>query len=124
MALDPKKLSRNELVQLLNSTALGECLTRSRLDRQMNRAGRRWHDGRHTRLLDYLRWLVREADRPAKPKADARAADLARKNTETWRSRMPEEGLEPSLCCQNGILNPARLPIPPLRLLQSILPGS
>ena len=55
MALDPKKLSRNELVQLLNSTPLGECLTRSRLDRQMNRAGRRWHDGRRIRLLDYLR---------------------------------------------------------------------
>ncbi len=47
MALDPNKLSRNELVQLLNSTTLGESITRSRLDRQMNRAGRRWHDGRH-----------------------------------------------------------------------------
>jgi len=87
MALDPKKLSRNELVQLLNSTPLGECLTRSRLDRQMNRAGRRWHDGRRIRLLDYLRWLIREVDRPAKPKIDGRAADLARKNTETWRSQ-------------------------------------
>lgn len=41
MALDPNKLSRNELIQLLNSTALGEAITRSRLDRQMNRAGRR-----------------------------------------------------------------------------------
>ena len=30
-------------------------------------------------------------------------------------SRLPEEGLEPSLPCGNGILNPARLPIPPLR---------
>ncbi len=30
--------------------------------------------------------------------------------------QMPEEGLEPSPCCQDGILNPARLPIPPLRL--------
>ncbi len=29
---------------------------------------------------------------------------------------LPEEGLEPSPCCQDGILNPARLPIPPLRL--------
>ena len=28
---------------------------------------------------------------------------------------LPEEGLEPSPCCQDGILNPARLPIPPLR---------
>ncbi len=28
---------------------------------------------------------------------------------------LPEEGIEPSPCCQDGILNPARLPIPPLR---------
>ena len=87
MALDPNKLSRNELVQLLNSTALGECITRGRLNSQMNRAGRRWHDGRNIRLLDYLRWLVREIERPAKPSIDPRAADLARKNTETWRSQ-------------------------------------
>ena len=87
MPLDPNRLSRNELVQLLNSTGLGESITRSRLDRQMNRAGRRWHDGRSIRLLDYLRWLVREVERPAKPRIDGRAADLARKNTETWRSQ-------------------------------------
>jgi len=87
MPLDPNKLSRNELVQLINSTPLGECITRGRVNSQMNRAGRRWHDGRHIRLLDYLRWLVREIERPAKPKIDARAADLARKNTETWRSQ-------------------------------------
>ena len=87
MALDPNRLSRNELVQLVNSTALGESITRSRLDRQMNRTGRRWHDGRWIRLLDYLRWLIRQIDRPAKPKLDGRAADLARKNTETWRSQ-------------------------------------
>ncbi len=30
--------------------------------------------------------------------------------------RLPEVGLEPTPCCQDGILNPARLPIPPLRL--------
>ena len=29
---------------------------------------------------------------------------------------MPKEGVEPSPCCQDGILNPARLPVPPLRL--------
>src|SRR5437867_11058118 len=28
---------------------------------------------------------------------------------------VPGEGLEPSLCCQNWILSPARLPIPPSR---------
>ncbi len=31
------------------------------------------------------------------------------------RKSLPEEGLEPTLSCENGILNPARLPIPPLR---------
>ena len=28
---------------------------------------------------------------------------------------VPRERLELSLCCQNGILNPARLPVPPPR---------
>jgi hypothetical protein len=32
---------------------------------------------------------------------------------------MPKEGVEPSPCCQDGILNPARLPVPPLRLIQT-----
>ena len=31
---------------------------------------------------------------------------------------LPKEGLEPSPCRQDGILNPARLPIPPLRLFK------
>ena len=33
---------------------------------------------------------------------------------------IPEVGLEPTPCCQDGILNPARLPIPPLRLREQI----
>ena len=33
--------------------------------------------------------------------------------------RLPEVGLEPTPCCQDGILNPARLPIPPLRHMLS-----
>jgi len=45
----------------------------------MNRAGRRWHDGRHVRLLDYLRWLVREVERPAKARIDGRAESSALK---------------------------------------------
>ena len=31
-------------------------------------------------------------------------------------SKLPKVGIEPTPCCQDGILNPARLPIPPLRL--------
>ena len=30
---------------------------------------------------------------------------------------VPKAGLEPALCCQNRILSPARLPVPPLRLI-------
>jgi hypothetical protein len=85
--LDPNRLTRNELVQLVNSTPLGTVLTRARLDRQMNQAGRRWHDGRHIRLLDYVRWLAEEADRPPEPTVDSRAADLARKNAATLRAQ-------------------------------------
>ena len=33
------------------------------------------------------------------------------------KTPLPKVGIEPTLCCQNGILNPARLPIPPLRLM-------
>ena len=85
--LDPNKLTRNELVQIVNSTALGAVLTRARLDRQMNRAGRRWHDGQYIRLPEYVRWLAAEADRPPEPKPDARGADLARKNAATYRAQ-------------------------------------
>jgi hypothetical protein len=28
---------------------------------------------------------------------------------------VPVEGIEPTLCCQNRILSPARLPVPPHR---------
>lgn len=52
MTLDPNKLSRNELVQLLNSTSLGECLTRGRLNSQMNRAGWQWADGALSVTID------------------------------------------------------------------------
>jgi len=70
-ALDPNKLTHDELVHLLNSTPLGTVITRPRFDRQMNQAGRRWHGGRHIRLLDCVRWLAEEADRPPEPKGDA-----------------------------------------------------
>ena len=43
------------------------------------------------------------------------AAD-SRRGSDRGIKKMPKEGLEPSPCCQDGILNPARLPIPPLRL--------
>ncbi len=37
--------------------------------------------------------------------------------------KVPEVGLEPTLCCQNRILNPTRLPIPPLRRGEESIPA-
>ena len=40
---------------------------------------------------------------------------MARHDGPRVKGGMPGEGLELSLCCQNRILSPARLPIPPSR---------
>jgi len=86
MAVDPNRLTRNELVQLLNSTQLGQCITRNKLNRQMNQAGWRWHDGQHIRFVDYLRWLVQEVHQASRA-VTREAASLARKNARTWDSQ-------------------------------------
>jgi len=43
------------------------------------------------------------------------AVECNKTKLQAHRSALPKEGVEPSPCCQDGILNPARLPIPPLR---------
>ena len=37
----------------------------------------------------------------------------------SFSSLVPGGGIEPPLCCQNWILSPARLPIPPSRLWET-----
>ena len=86
MAVDPNRLTRNDLIQLLNSTRLGQCITRSKLNRQMNQAGWRWHDGRHIRFVDYLCWLAREVHEAGRV-LSREAANLSRKNAKTWDSQ-------------------------------------
>lgn len=34
------------------------------------------------------------------------------------KALVPKAGIEPARCCHHWILNPARLPIPPLRLIE------
>ena len=46
---------------------------------------------------------------------DKQALECNKTKLKACRSTLPKEGVEPSPCCQDGILNPARLPIPPLR---------
>ena len=49
-------------------------------------------------------------------KKEASSLFEARLRFTVFRFVVPWEGIEPSLRCQNWILNPARLPIPPPRL--------
>ena len=65
-ALDPKKPTPNKFVHLLNSTRLGDSLARLRLERQMNRAGRRKYPG-HLGHLTYLPLRSRDPSQPPRP---------------------------------------------------------
>jgi integrase len=63
-------------------------------------------------------------DDHAKTPAKARVRSTSHDDARTCKSgKVPEEGLEPSLVLPNRILNPARLPIPPLRQECLILPS-
>jgi len=64
MAIDPARLTQSDLLQIINSTPMGMVLNRSRLRRQMDVGGLRFGDGTHIHLARYVRWLVREMDRP------------------------------------------------------------
>jgi len=87
VALDPGHLSRNELVQLLNSTDQGEAMTRPRLERLMNRAGRRWHDGRHIDFVRFMRWMVRQVDAPLGVARSARDTELQAKRDTRYEAQ-------------------------------------
>jgi len=56
-----------------------------------------------------------------KPNHVKRALDCEKTQLQAHRKALPKEGIEPSPCCQDGILNPARLPVPPLRLIHTFV---
>lgn len=64
MAIDPRRLKPTQLVQLLNSTPVGEVINERQLYRHRARAGLRIGDGRTIDLLRYVAWLVHERHRP------------------------------------------------------------
>lgn len=66
---DLARLTQTELLRLVNATARGAVLSRSRLRRQLDEAGPRvLVDGRRIHLLRYLKWLVLASQRrPAQP---------------------------------------------------------
>jgi hypothetical protein len=64
VAIDPRKLRPTQLVQLLNSTPLGEVASERTAYRHRARAGLRIGDGKTIDLLRYVAWLVVERHRP------------------------------------------------------------
>jgi len=64
VAIDPRRLKPTQLVQLLNSTPLGEVINERQLYRHRARAGLRIGDGRTIDLLRYVAWPVHERHKP------------------------------------------------------------
>lgn len=83
MAIDPTKLTRSELLQIINATPLGEALTRSRLRRQMDVAALKIGDGKRIHIVRYVRWLVDEVEKPRPAKMSY--AELRRRQVEKNR---------------------------------------
>jgi len=84
MAIDPANLSQSELLTIINATPLGVVLTRSRLRRQMDVAALKIGDGTRVHLVRYVRWLVRELERPRPAKLDY--AEARRKQAQRNRA--------------------------------------
>jgi hypothetical protein len=72
-------------------------------------------------LMLHRRYLYHISRRDFKEKFGLLQEISANRELGRFPTEMPKEGVEPSPCCQDGILNPARLPVPPLRLLDSML---
>ncbi|MCK6458235.1 MAG: hypothetical protein L6Q92_17110, partial [Phycisphaerae bacterium] len=67
MTIDPRRLRPTQLVQLLNSTPMGEVIGERQLHRHRTRAGLRitsTADPRTIDLLRYVAWLVSERHKP------------------------------------------------------------
>ncbi|MGD8453647.1 MAG: phage terminase large subunit family protein [Phycisphaerae bacterium] len=90
MPIDPRKLKPSEVVQLLNSTPLGEVMSERQLYRHRSRAGFRIGDGRTIDLLRYAAWLVLERHRPRPEPAGLTAY-------EAHRERAAQRGREMAL---------------------------
>jgi len=84
--IDPRKLKPTQLVQLLNSTPLGEVASERTLYRHRARAGLRIGDGRTVDLLRYVAWLVLERHRP-RPEPDGLTGYKAHKERAAQRVR-------------------------------------
>ncbi len=89
MAIDPRRLRPTQLVQLLNSTPMGEVIGERQLHRHRARAGLRitsTADPRNIDLLRYVAWLASERHKP-RPEPDGLTGYDAHKERAAQRNR-------------------------------------
>ncbi|MCO6437297.1 MAG: phage terminase large subunit family protein [Phycisphaerae bacterium] len=89
MAIDPRRLRPTQLVQLLNSTPIGEVISERQLYRHRTRAGLRITSSADPRTIDLLRyvaWLVIERHRP-QPEPDGLTGYDAHRERAAQRNR-------------------------------------
>ncbi len=89
MTIDPRRLRPTQLVQLLNSTPMGEVIGDRQLHRHRTRAGLRitsTADPRTIDLLRYVAWLVSERHKP-KPEPEGLTGYEAHKERVAQRNR-------------------------------------
>ena len=72
----------------------------------------RERDAVHVAVADRFRQELRDESKPHHADQDAHQP---RHHGHQLHEVVPGEGIEPTLCCQNRILSPARLPVPPAR---------
>ncbi|HUU60572.1 MAG TPA: terminase gpA endonuclease subunit [Phycisphaerae bacterium] len=72
--MDLRRLTRSELLELVNSTPLGAVLTRGRLRAQLDAGGAAFAEAGRIDFVRYIRWLALESDRPHAAPADYFAA--------------------------------------------------
>jgi len=86
VAIDPRKLMPTQLVQLLNSTPLGEVASERTIYRHRARAGLHIGDGKTIDLPRYVGWLVLKRHRPP-PERDGLDSYEAHKERAAKRNR-------------------------------------
>lgn len=107
---NPRQLKPGELLQLLNSTPLGEVLSDAKLRRHRQRAALRIGDGKTIDIIRYAGWLVSEIKRgPAIVNTTLSFADAydRKKSTEAARNRL-KASLHKDIGAIPKVVNPER----------------
>lgn len=95
VAIDPRNLRPTELIQILNSTPLGEVIKERTLRRHRQQGGYRIGDGRRLDLFRYVAWLASERHAPpplSPPPAFVSAYDEVRDRAQQRSATLSRSG--------------------------------